>query len=83
MHDKIIDYFINQYDEYSQSSEDDVSEGVNGFSKEMELEWADQLENMDSKPAATIDPMKTSHLSNPFNKDSFLETLNLPVIAEL
>ena len=28
VHDKIIDYFINQYDEYSQSSEDDVSEGV-------------------------------------------------------
>ena len=38
---------------------------------------------MDSKPAATIDPMKTSHLSNPFNKDAFLETLDLPVIAEL
>ena len=38
---------------------------------------------MDSKPAATIDPMKTSHLSNPFNKNAFLETLDLPVIAEL
>ena len=38
---------------------------------------------MDSKPAETIDPMKTSHLSNPFNKDAFLETLNIPVIAEL
>ena len=49
----------------------------------MEYEWEDQLENMDSKPAATIDPMKTSHLSNPFNKDAFLETLDLPVIAEL
>ena len=49
----------------------------------MEYEWADQLENMDSKPAATIDPMKTSHLSNPFNKDAFLETLDLPVIYEL
>ena len=35
------------------------------------------------KPAATMDPMKTSHLSNPFNKDAFLEILNLPVIAEL
>ena len=33
VHDKIIDYFINQYDEYSQSSEDDVSEGVKDFSK--------------------------------------------------
>ena len=83
VHDKIIDYFINQYDEYSQSSEDDVSEGVKGFSKEMEYEWADQLENMDSKPAATIDQMKISHFSNPFNKDAFVETLNLPVIVEL
>ena len=38
---------------------------------------------MDSKPTETIDPMKTSHLYNPFNKDAFLETLDLPVIAEL
>ena len=42
MHDGIIDYFINQYDEYSQSSEDDVSERVKEISKEMEYEWADQ-----------------------------------------
>ena len=28
----------------------------------MELEWANQLENMDRKPAAIIDPIKTSHL---------------------
>ena len=28
----------------------------------MELEWADQLDNMDRKPAAKIDPIKTSHL---------------------
>ena len=28
----------------------------------MELEWADQLDNMDRKPAANIDPIKTSHL---------------------
>ena len=68
---------------FSQSSEDDVSEGIKYFSKEMEYEWADQLENMDSKPAATVDPMKTSHLSNPLNKYDFLETLDLPVIAEL
>ena len=53
VHDIIIDYFTNQYDEYSQSSEDDVSEGV-----------PEQLENMNSKPAATVDPIKTSHLSN-------------------
>ena len=83
MHDGIIDYFVNQYDEYSQSSEEDVSEGLKDFSKEMEYEWADQLENMDIKPATTIDPMKTSHLSNPFNKYAFLETLDLPVITEL
>ena len=38
VHDRIIEYFTNQYDEYSQSSEDDVSEGVKGFSKEMEYE---------------------------------------------
>ena len=74
----------------------------------MELEWADQLENMDIKRAAKIDPIKTSHLGkrlrepeskplvgmrpihqlsaisrNPFNKDAFLETLNLPVVTEL
>ena len=48
----------------------------------MEYEWAEQLENMGSKPAATSDPIKTSHLSNPFNKDAFLESLDLPVIAE-
>ena len=53
------------------------------MAKEMEYEWADQLENMDSKPAATAEPIKTAHLSNPFNKDTFLETLDLPVIAEL
>ena len=28
----------------------------------MELEWADQLDNMDRKPAAKIDPIKSSHL---------------------
>ena len=53
MHDRIIEYFTNEYDEYTQSSEDYVSEGVKDFSKEMEYEWAEQLENMDSKPAAT------------------------------
>ena len=37
MHDDIIDYFVNQYDEYSQSSEEDVAEGLKYFSKEMEL----------------------------------------------
>ena len=37
MHDGIIDYFFNQYDEYSQSSEEYVSEGLKGLSKEMEL----------------------------------------------
>ena len=38
---------------------------------------------MDRKPAAIIDPIKTSHLFNPFNKDAFLENLNLPVVTEL
>ena len=33
MHDGIIDYFVNQYDEYSQSSEEDVSEGLKDFQK--------------------------------------------------
>ena len=46
-HDSIINYLINQYGEYSQSSEGDAdsekSEGLKGLSKEMELEWADQL----------------------------------------
>ena len=37
MHDGIIDYFVNQYDECSQSSEEDVAEGLKGFSKETEL----------------------------------------------
>ena len=38
LHDRIIEYFTNEYDEYTQSSEDDVSEGVKDFSKEMEYE---------------------------------------------
>ena len=33
MHDGIIDYFVNQYDEYSQSSEEDVAEGLKELSK--------------------------------------------------
>ena len=41
------------------------------------------MENMDRKPAAIIDPIKTSHLFNPFDKDAFLKTLNLPVVTEL
>ena len=36
MHDRIIEYFKNEYDEYTHSSEDDVSEGVKDFSKEMD-----------------------------------------------
>ena len=31
VHDGIIDYFVNQYDEYSQSSEEYVAEGLKGF----------------------------------------------------
>ena len=41
MHDGIIDYFINQYDEPNQSCEEDADsedlEGLKGLSKEMEL----------------------------------------------
>ena len=33
MHDGKIDYLINQYDEYSQSSEEDVAEGLEDFQK--------------------------------------------------
>ena len=62
MHDGIINYFVNQYDEYSELSEEDVLEGLKDFSKEMELEQADQLENMDRNPAEIIDPIKKSHL---------------------
>ena len=36
MHDGKIDYFVNQYDEYSQSSEEDVAERLKDFSKEMD-----------------------------------------------
>ena len=37
VHDRIIEYFTNRYDEYSQSSEDDVSEGVNFFRKKWNM----------------------------------------------
>ena len=49
-HDGIINHLIHEYDEFSQSCEGDAdsteSEGLKGLSKEMEVEWADQLENM-------------------------------------
>ena len=41
------------------------------------------MRNIDKNPAAIIDPIKTPHLSNPFNKYAFLDTLNLPVVTEL
>ena len=67
---------IYEYDEFSQSCEGDAdsveSEELKRLSKESELNWADQLDelnsyvvnmdNMDRKPAANIDPIKTSHL---------------------
>ena len=71
-HDGIINHLINEYDEFSQSCEGDAdsaeSEELMGLSKEMELEWADQLnmDNMDRKLAAKIDPIKTSHLGKYF-----------------
>ena len=36
IHDGIIDYFVNQYDEYSQSSKEDVAEGLKYF---FEQKW--------------------------------------------
>ena len=33
INDSIIDYFVNQYDEYSQSSEEDAAERLKVFQK--------------------------------------------------
>ena len=46
VHDRIIEYFTNQYDEYSQSSEDDVSEGVKDFSTH-HLQTTDYIHHID------------------------------------
>ena len=37
VHDMIMEYFTNEYDEYTQSSEDDVSEGVKVFRKKWNM----------------------------------------------
>ena len=63
---------INEYDEFSQSCEVDADsaelEELKSLLKESELDWVGQLdelnsyvvnmENMDRKPAAKIDPIK-------------------------
>ena len=60
VHDKIIDYFINQYDEYSQSSEDDVLEEV-----KPPVEWDTQRP---STPPATYTSTLTTPLKNMISK---------------
>ena len=75
-HEGIINHLINDYDEFSQSCEGDADsaelEELKRLLKESELYWAGQLDelnsyvvnmdNMDRKPAAKIDPIKTTHL---------------------
>ena len=66
-HEKIINIFIDEYDEFSQSCEGDgtdsaASEELNRILTENELDELDScllnMENMDRKPAAKIDPIK-------------------------
>ena len=63
----MIERFINEYDEYSASCEEDgtdstVSEKLNKFSTESDLDDLDSclidMENMYRKPAARKDPIK-------------------------
>ena len=66
-HKKIINILISEYDEFSQSCEGDgtdsaVSDELNKILTESELYELDScllnMENMDRKPAAKIDPIK-------------------------
>ena len=83
----IINHLINEYDEFSQSCEGDAdseeSEELKRLLKESELDWAGQLyelnsyvvnmENMDRKPAAKIDPIKETpslKIISPWKKTS-------------
>ena len=43
----------------------------------MELEWADQLENMDRKPAAIIDPNKTSQVRKILHEPEIESTVDI------
>ena len=77
-HEGIINHLINEYDEFSQSCKGDAdsaeSEEIKGLLKESELDWADQLdelnsyvlntENMARKPEAKIDPIKETPYLN-------------------
>ena len=97
----IINHLINEYDEFSQSCEGDAdssdSEELKRLSKESELYWADKLDklnnyvvnmdNMDRKPAAKIDPIKetpslnkTSHLGKRLHEaESELQVVMRPI----
>ena len=65
-HESIINHLINEYDEFSQSCEGDTdsaeSEELKMLLKESELDelnsYVLNMENMDRKPAAKIDPIK-------------------------
>ena len=60
-HEKIINILIDEYDEFSKSCEGDGtdSEELNKISTESELNSCLlNMENMDRKPAAKIDPIK-------------------------
>ena len=66
-HESIINRLISEYDEFSQSCEGDgtdseASEELNIILTEIELDELDScllnMENMDRKPGAKIDPIK-------------------------
>ena len=65
-HEKIINILIEEYDEFSQSCEGDTDsaepEELKRILKESELDELNScllnMENMDRKPAAKIDPIK-------------------------
>ena len=78
----IIERLINEYDEYSMSCEGDgtdsaVSDELNKLLTESDLGYLDSclidMENMDRKPSARIDPIKdTPSLKAPITK-SYLD----------
>ena len=87
-HEGIINKFINEYDEFSQSYEGDTdsaeSEELKRLSKESELDELNSyllnMENMDRKPAANIDPIK----ENPYlNTTSYLGKRHRQAESEL
>ena len=76
-HEKIINILISEYDEFSQSCEGDTdsaySKELKRILKETELDELNScllnMENMDGKPAAKIDPIKETPS---LNKTSYL-----------